>query len=54
MSTVEAKLQAAYEQCRDTDGPINERLTAYAVALKAINPGFRRRRGAADCAAARQ
>jgi peroxiredoxin len=40
MNTVEAELQAAFERCRDMDGPINERLTAYAVALQAINPDF--------------
>jgi len=40
MSAVEDGLQAAFEHCRDMDGPINERLSAYAVALKAINPDF--------------
>src|SRR3954471_13028890 len=40
MTTPADELQAAFEHCRDMDGPINERLTAYATALKAINPDF--------------
>jgi peroxiredoxin len=40
MTSVEAELQAAFERCRDMDGPINERLAAYATTLKAINPDF--------------
>jgi len=40
MSDVEARLQIAFEHCRDMDGSINQRLTAYASALKTINPDF--------------
>jgi peroxiredoxin len=40
MSIPAADLQAAFERCRDMDGPINARLAAYATALKAINPDF--------------
>jgi peroxiredoxin len=36
----EAELQTAFERCRDMDGPINERLAAYATALRLINPDF--------------
>ena len=34
------ELQAAFEHCRDMDGPINARLASYAAALQAINPDF--------------
>jgi peroxiredoxin len=40
MDAVEAQLQTAYEHCRDMDGSINERLAAYATALKTVNPDF--------------
>ncbi len=40
MSTSADELQAAFERCRDMDGPINARLKAYATALMAINPDF--------------
>jgi peroxiredoxin len=40
MSAPDAELQAAFERCRDMDGPINTRLAAYATALKHINPDF--------------
>jgi len=36
----EERLQQAFETCRDMDGPINERLTAYASALRQVNPDF--------------
>ena len=35
-----AELDAAFERCRDMDGPINERLAVYAAALQRINPDF--------------
>ena len=41
-STSAALLQKAFEDCRDKDGPINERLAGYASALMAINPDFAR------------
>ena len=34
------ELQAAFERCRDMDGPINARLASYSASLKAINPDF--------------
>jgi peroxiredoxin len=40
MSTPSTELRDAFERCRDMDGPINDRLAAYATTLRAINPKF--------------
>jgi peroxiredoxin len=40
MPAPDIDLQAAFERCRDMDGPINARLASYAASLKAINPDF--------------
>jgi len=39
-ATIGQHLQEAFDRCRNMDGPINDRLAAYADALSKINPEF--------------
>lgn len=39
-ATIGQRLQEAFDHCRNMDGSVNDRLTSYANALKAINPDF--------------
>lgn len=39
-ATIGQRLQEAFDHCRNMEGPVNDRLAAYANALREINPAF--------------
>lgn len=39
-ATIRQRLQEAFDHCRGMEGPVNDRLAAYADALRKINPEF--------------